>query len=72
MKRLPLLVAIITLTGCTRPGDHAISTNCMWSEEDSTLDLTKRSDRRHLRFDAVTAEDLAIRWTAERLRFIVP
>ena len=63
MKRLLLLVVIITLSGCARPGDHPISSNCAWSEEDSrSLDLTKISDRRHLRFDAVTAEDMAIRW----------
>ena len=63
MKRLLLLVVIITLSGCARPGDHPISSNCVWSEEDNrSLDLTKISDRRHLRFDAVTAEDMAIRW----------
>ena len=63
MKRLLLLVVLATLTGCTRPGDHPISSNCTWSEADSrSLDLTNDSDRRHLRFDAVTAEDMAIRW----------
>ena len=63
MKRLLLLIVTITLTGCARPGDHPVSSNCLWSEDDSrSLDLTKLSDRRHLRFDAVTAEDLAIRW----------
>src|SRR5262245_6918210 len=63
MKRLLLLIVIITLTGCVRPGDHPISSNCMWSEDDGrSLDLTRISDRRHLRFDAVTAEDMAIRW----------
>lgn len=63
MKRLILLVVTITLTGCVRPGDHPISQNCTWVEEDNrSLDLTKISDRRHLRFDAVTAEDMAIRW----------
>jgi hypothetical protein len=37
--------------------------DCVWSEANShSLDLTKSSDRRHLRFDAVTAEDVAIRW----------
>jgi hypothetical protein len=63
MKRLLLLVVIITLAGCARPGDRPISPNCVWSEEGGrSLDLTKTSDRRHLRFDAVTAEDMAIRW----------
>ena len=63
MKRLLLLVVTITLAGCARPGDHPISSNCVWSEADShSLDLTKTFDRRHLRFDAATAEDMAIRW----------
>jgi hypothetical protein len=63
VKRLLLLLATITLAACTRPGDHPISSNCVWSEEDGrSLDLTQHSDRRHLRFDAVTAEDMAIRW----------
>jgi hypothetical protein len=63
MKLLLLLVATITLAACVRPGDHPISSNCLWTEEDSrTLDLTRTFDRRHLRFDAITAEDMAIRW----------
>jgi len=57
MKRLLLLIATITLVGCARPGDHPISQNCVWSEEDSPS-----SDRRHLRFDVATAEDMSIRW----------
>jgi len=64
MRRLLLLIGTITLAACVRPGDHPISPNCTWTEEDNrSLDLTKASDRRHLRFDAVTAEDVAIRWT---------
>lgn len=64
MKRLVLLIVSLTLAGCARPGDHPISSNCVWDEEDSrSLDLTKISDRRHLYFDAVTAEDVAIRWS---------
>ena len=64
MKRLLLLIATITLAGCVRPGDHPISSNCVWTEQDNhSLDLTKMSDRRHLRFDAITAEDVSIRWT---------
>jgi hypothetical protein len=63
MKLLLLIIATITLVGCTRPGDHPINQNCVWFEQDShSLDLTNLSDRRHLRFDAVTAEDVAIRW----------
>jgi len=67
MKRLLLLIVTITLTGCVRPGDHAVSSNCVWSEdENQSLDLGSLSDRRHLRFDAVTAEDMAIRWADQR------
>jgi hypothetical protein len=63
MKRLLLLIVTVTLTGCARPGDHPVSPNCVWSEDDNrSLDLRQLSDRRHLRFDAVTAEDMAIRW----------
>ena len=63
MKRLLLLVLSLVLAGCTRPVDHPISPNCEWTEEDGrSLDLTRISDRRHLRFDAATAEDVAIRW----------
>ena len=63
MTRLLLLVLITTFTGCVRPGDHPISPNCEWNEPDHrTLNLATFTDRRHLRFDAVTAEDMAIRW----------
>jgi hypothetical protein len=64
MKRLALLFLLsIAVGGCARPGDHPISPNCEWKEDDRrSLDLTKLADRRHLRFDAVTAEDVAIRW----------
>jgi hypothetical protein len=63
MKLLLLLIATIALAGCVRPGDHPISSNCTWTEDDNrSLDLRRISDRRHLRFDAVTAEDMAIRW----------
>lgn len=57
MKRLLFLIATITLAGCARPGDHPVSQNCVWSEPDTNI-----SDRRHLRFDAATAEDMSIRW----------
>jgi|SRR6185369_6026014 len=68
MTRLLLLVIVITtFSGCARPGDHAISPNCEWIESDRrTLNLATSADRRHLRFDAVTAEDMAIRWADQR------
>ena len=59
----------MTLVGCARPGDHPVSSDCDWSEPDShSLELTKVSDRRHLHFDAVTAEDMAIRWADMHFR----
>jgi len=68
MTRPLLLVIIITaFTGCARPGDHPISPNCEWIESDHrTLNLATSADRRHLRFDAATAEDVAIRWADQR------
>src|SRR5262245_41696515 len=68
MTRLLLLVIVITtFSGCARPGDHPISPNCEWIESDRrTLNLATSADRRHLRFDAVTAEDMAIRWADQR------
>jgi len=64
MTRLLLLVIFITtFTGCARPGDHPIRANCEWIESDARmLNLGTYADRAHLRFDAVTAEDMAIRW----------
>jgi len=68
MTRLLLLIIVTTtFIGCARPGDHAISPNCEWSESDHrTLNLATSADRRHLRFDAGTAEDMAIRWADQR------
>src|SRR5690349_190621 len=67
MTRLLLLIMIIVFSGCDRPGDHAVSPNCEWSESDHrTLNLATSADRRHLRFDAATAEDMAIRWADQR------
>ncbi len=63
MKRLLLLTITITFTACARPGDYPISSNCAWIEDDHrTLNLETIADRRHLRHDAETAEDVAIRW----------
>jgi hypothetical protein len=58
-----LLACLVLSTGRTRPGDYPISTNCVWVEDNSRpLNLDQRADRTHLRRDAVTAEDVAIRW----------
>jgi hypothetical protein len=58
-----LVIIIASLSCCARPGDHAVSPNCEWMESDArTLNLATYADRRHLRFDAATAEDMAIRW----------
>lgn len=58
-----LLVCFIPFIGRTRPGDHPISSNCTWVEGNTRpLTLENRADRAHLRDDAVTAEDVAIRW----------
>lgn len=66
MKPLLLFLVALTLTSCDRPGDHPISENCVWHEEDNrSLNLATMADRRHLRYDAMTAEDLAIRWADE-------
>ena len=63
MKMVVFLFVTLTLTACARPGDHPISSNCVWIEDENrSLNLTSSADRRHLRFDAVTAEDVAIRW----------
>lgn len=64
MTRLVLLAALaITLTACTRPGDYPVTHDCAWTEQDRrSLDLNKFADRRHLWYDAVTAEDVSIRW----------
>jgi len=61
---LVLLFVAGTFAGCTtRPGDHAVSANCEWTEEGSrSLNLENTADRNHLRYDALTAEDMAIRW----------
>jgi len=67
MKLLGVLIVTLLLGSCDRPGDHPISANCSWTEEDNrALNLQNRADRHHLRDDAVTAEDLAIRWADQR------
>src|SRR5678816_4823798 len=63
MKAFLILIASIVLSGCARPGDHPINSKCLWIEDDQrTINLDKIADRRHLRYDAATAEDVAIRW----------
>ena len=63
MKVLVLLGLMLTFGGCVRPVDHPITSNCTWTENDRrALNLETAADRRHLRFDAITAEDMAIRW----------
>ena len=64
MKLHALLFLIIVVAGCgARPGDYPVSSNCEWTEEGkSSLNLENSADRTHLRYDAVTAEDVAIRW----------
>src|SRR3954454_22936050 len=59
-----LLFLAVTVGGCgVRPGDHPVSSNCEWIETGgSSLNLEKAADRAHLRDDALTAEDIAIRW----------
>lgn len=68
MTRLLLVVIIITtFNGCARPGDHPVNADCEWIESDRrTLDLATSADQSHLRFDAATAEDMAIRWADQR------
>ncbi|HSE18740.1 MAG TPA: hypothetical protein VLB46_16910 [Pyrinomonadaceae bacterium] len=64
MRRLVLVAVIVTLTACSRPGDYPISSNCTWIEDDNhALNLANMAER-HLYFDAITAEDMAIRWAA--------
>ena len=64
-KLLVLLFAAVAFAGCNnRPGDHAVSSICEWSEASiPSLNLENRADRSHLRYDAITAEDMAIRWS---------
>ncbi|HKR60888.1 MAG TPA: ECF transporter S component [Pyrinomonadaceae bacterium] len=64
VKLLALLLLTIIVAGCgVRPGDHPVSSKCEWSEEAGrSLNLENYADRKHLRYDAITAEDIAIRW----------
>ena len=71
MKALIVLAVTLTYTACVRPGDHAINSACIWVEDDNRpLNVEKLSNRRHLRYDAITAEDLAIRWADQRFHLL--
>jgi hypothetical protein len=55
------------LRSAPRLGDHPVFADCSWIEDDNhTLNLQNLADRHHLRDDAATAEDMAIRWADER------
>jgi hypothetical protein len=72
MRLAFLIILGLALTACTRPGDYPITTECRWVEDDHrSLDLSVAADRRHLRNDAITAEDVAIRW-ADRHYHLMP
>ena len=72
MKLACVIILGLALSQCTRPGDYPITTQCQWVEDDHrSLDLSVGADRRHLRNDAVTAEDVAIRW-ADRHYHLMP
>ena len=63
LRHALLVFLAVTVAGCGRPGDRPVSSNCEWADEGSrSLNLQTTADRRHLRDDAVTAEDVAIRW----------
>jgi hypothetical protein len=64
MRLLALLLLIIIIAGCgVRPGDYPVNSKCEWSEGAArSLNLETYADRKHLRSDAITAEDIAIRW----------
>lgn len=64
MRLHALLFLTIVVAGCgARPGDYPVSSNCEWTEEGKrSLNLENSADRTHLRRDALTAEDVAIRW----------
>ena len=67
MKLIFLFALAVVLVGCSRPVDHPINANCQWLEEDSRpLNLQITADRRHLRQDVETAEDVAIRWADQK------
>lgn len=72
MKLAFVVILGLALSACTRPGDYPITTECRWVEDDHrSLDLSVAADRRHLRNDAITAEDVAIRW-ADRHYHLMP
>lgn len=55
------LAAMFSLPGCAR--NYQVNSSCQWPHETPVrLDLTNRSQQRHLSDDAQFAEDLAIRY----------
>ena len=72
MRLAFLIILGLALSACTRPGDYPITTECRWIENDHrSLNLSAGADRRHLRNDSITAEDVAIRW-ADRHYHLLP
>jgi len=57
-----LLVCLVPFLGRTRPGDHPVNSDCRWIEDNSRP--------LNLRDDAVTAEDVAIRWADKYYRLL--
>lgn len=61
-RHLPILIAVIGLTGCVRRDGR--NSNCKWpgEPEAKTLDINQPGDGQHLRGDVEFAEELAIEY----------
>ena len=61
-RHLPILIAVIGLTGCVRREGR--NSNCKWpgEPEAKTLDINQPGDGQHLRGDVEFAEELAIEY----------